>query len=301
MGAIAVLVAGILWGTTGLTAHYAPAGSSPFAIGAGSMGLGGLVMALVGHAGAARRAPWRPIRTPLAWGVACLTVYPMCFYGAMHYVGITVGTAINIGSAPLMAMAIERATGRAAFTRRKLGSAALAVLGLVLLSIGGAGHGGASNAANPPLGIALGLAAGLTYAGYSASAHEMIRRGCPSGSAMGRMFGVAGLFLVPFYFVTGGPLLTEPRGWAVMAYLALVPMAFAYILFGYGLRTTSASTAVTLTLVEPVVAAVLAVLVVKEEMGMLGWLGMALVLLGVLALGREGQPLPADEEAAAIP
>ena len=288
-----MLVAGILWGTTGLTAHYAPAGSSPFAIGAGSMGLGGLVMALVGHAGAARSAPWRPIRTPLAWGVACLTVYPMCFYGAMHYAGIAVGTAINIGSAPLMAMAIERVTGRAAFTPRKVGSAALAIVGLVLLSVGGAGHGGASNAENPTLGIALGLAAGLTYAGYSASAHEMIRLGCPSGIAMGRMFGVAGLFLVPFYFVTGGPLLTEPRGWAVMAYLALVPMAFAYILFGYGLRTTSASTAVTLTLVEPVVAAVLAVLVVKEEMGVLGWLGMGLIIFsGVTATVLRARAIP---------
>lgn len=299
MGALAVLVAGILWGTTGLTAHYAPAGSSPFAIGAGSMGLGGLVMAAISHAGAARSAPWRAIRTPLAWGVACLCVYPMCFYGAMHYAGIAVGTAINIGSAPLMAMASERVTGRGAFTARKVGSAALAVTGLVLLSVGGASHG-ASHAENPALGIALGVAAGLTYAGYSASAHEMIRLGCPSGIAMGRMFGLAAIFLVPFYVVTGGPLLTEPRGWSVMAYLALVPMAFAYLLFGHGLRTTSASTAVTLTLVEPVVAALLAVVVVKEEMGVLGWVGMALVLLGVLALGREGETVHAEDDVTAI-
>lgn len=288
MGALAVLLAGALWGTTGLAAHYAPAGSSPFAVGAGSMGLGGLLMLALTMRGEYRRVPWRTLGAPLWWGAACLVVCPLCFYGAMHDAGIAVGTAVNIGSAPVMAMIIERFTGRGTLTASHLGAAGLAVLGLVLLSVLGqeAGDDAAPNAAR---GVLLGLAAGSTYAGYTASAHEMITRGCPSGVAMGRMFGVAALVSVPFFVITGGPLLTEPRGWAVTAYLSLVPMAFAYVLFAYGLRTTNASSTVTLTLVEPVVAAVLAAVVVGELITPWGWVGMVSVLLGFFALGRGRQ------------
>ena len=43
--AIAVLLAAVLWGTTGTVAHFAPVGSSPLAIGLATFGIGGLVLA----------------------------------------------------------------------------------------------------------------------------------------------------------------------------------------------------------------------------------------------------------------
>ncbi len=70
---------------------------------------------------------------------------------------------------------------------------------------------------------------------------------------------------------------------AVGTYMALVPMFLGYVLFGWGLAHVPASTATTLSLLEPVVAAVLAVLVVGEGLPLLGWAGVALVV-GCLAV-----------------
>ena len=54
-GALSVVAASVLWGTTGTAATFAP-GVSPLAIGAVAMGAGGLLQALV----AARRIAGRP-------------------------------------------------------------------------------------------------------------------------------------------------------------------------------------------------------------------------------------------------
>lgn len=289
MGEIAVLVVGAIWGTTGLAAHYAPDSLSPFAVGAGSMGFGGVFMAAFASRKHHRAVGWAHLRTPLVMGVLALTFYPLCFYGAMHYAGIALGTAINIGSSPVMAMIIEHLTGKGRLTARKVAASALAIAGLALLCAGS--QGDSTNAPNLTLGVVLGLFAGLGYAGYSAAAHEMIQRGCPSNVAMGRMFGLAAIFLVPLCLMLGGPHLMSARSIGVLAYLAIITQALAYLVFGFGLRTVSASTAMTLSLVEPVVAAVLAVVIVHEPMLVIGWLGMTMVLTGVLALGREERPV----------
>nr|WP_268255287.1 EamA family transporter [Streptomyces roseolilacinus] len=88
------------------------------------------------------------------------------------------------------------------------------------------------------------------------------------------------------------------------AYMAPVPVFAGYVLFGWGLAHVPAGTATTLSLLEPAVAAVLAVLVVGERLPAVGWVGIALVV-GCLAVltapipsarrprRREGRTAPA--------
>jgi DME family drug/metabolite transporter len=101
---------------------------------------------------------------------------------------------------------------------------------------------------------------------------------------MGALFGLGAAVLVPVFAATGGGLVSEWRGVAVAGYLALVPMCLAYVLFGSGLARMTVTTATTLTLLEPVVAAVLGVAVVGERHGVLAWTGVGLVVLGLLVL-----------------
>jgi len=108
--------------------------------------------------------------------------------------------------------------------------------------------------------------------------------------------------------VTGAPLLATPQAFAVGAYMALVPMFLGYLLFGYGLTKVSVSTATTVTLTEPAIATLLAVLIVGERLGTLGWNGLAviavvLVILAVAPTNADQRPpartAPADTVAAA--
>jgi drug/metabolite transporter, DME family len=84
--------------------------------------------------------------------------------------------------------------------------------------------------------------------------------------------------------VTGAPLLTSWQSFTVGAYMAAVPMFAGYLLYGWGLARVGASTATGISLLETVVAAVLAVLVVGERLPALGWLGAAVVLASLFIL-----------------
>ena len=101
--------------------------------------------------------------------------------------------------------------------------------------------------------------------------------------AMGATVGLGGLLRLPVLIVSGGPFLASWNNAAVGIYMAAVPMFLGYLCFGYGLAHVQASMATIITLLEPVVAAVLAVIVVGERLPLLGWIGVALIV-GCLAI-----------------
>ncbi|MFF4763992.1 DMT family transporter [Streptomyces sp. NPDC001292] len=298
-----MLAASVLWGTTGTAATFAPE-VGPLAIGAVAMGLGGLLQALVAAPQLARHAPrlrWR--RGTVLLGAVSVAVYPLAFYSSMRLSGVAVGTVVSIGTAPLASSVIERAVDGRRLTRRWMLAASFGLLGTVLLCVAEASHAsdqaGPLSVAGTLLGVSLGVLAASTYALYSWTAHRLITREIPSRAAMGAVFGLGGLLLVPVLLVTGAPLVDSWSNTAVGAYMALVPMFAGYVLFGWGLAHVPASTATTLSLLEPAVAAVLAVLVVGEQLPAAGWVGVALVItcLAVLTAptgsgGRRGRRHP---------
>ncbi|WP_210532444.1 EamA family transporter, partial [Pantoea ananatis] len=106
-GMACVLIAAVLWGTTGTAATYAP-GLSPLAVGAVAMGIGGLLQGLIAAATIIRQRAlitrnWHFLLT----GAVAVAVYPLAFYASMRYAGVTVGTVITIGSAPILSALIE--------------------------------------------------------------------------------------------------------------------------------------------------------------------------------------------------
>ncbi|MGX1541512.1 DMT family transporter [Streptomyces adustus] len=282
VGALCVLAASVLWGTTGTAATFAPA-VGPLAIGAAAMGLGGLLQALLAAPQITDSvAGLRERRGTVLLGAASVAVYPLAFYSSMHLAGVAVGTVVSIGTAPLASALIERVVDGRRLTRRWLLAATLGLLGTVLLCVAEAAHAtgttGRSSLSTTLLGIGLGLVAAATYALYSWAAHRLITRRIPSRAAMGAVFGIGGLLLLPVLAITGAPLVASWSNAAVGAYMALVPMLVGYVLFGWGLAHVPASTATTLSLLEPAVAALLAVLVVGERLPAAGWAGIALVV-----------------------
>ncbi|GGS61722.1 DMT family transporter [Streptomyces cinerochromogenes] len=287
-GALCVLVASVLWGTTGTAATFAP-DAGPLAVGAVAMGLGGLLQALVAAPQIARHAGrLREQRGTVLLGAASVAVYPLAFYSSMRLAGVAVGTVVSIGTAPLASVLIERVLDRRRLTRRWTAAAALGLLGTVLLCVAeaarAAGRTGRAPVAGTLAGVGLGLLAAATYALYSWAAHRLITRRLPSRAAMGTVFGLGGLFLLPVLLATGAPLVASWSAAAVGTYMALVPMFAGYVLFGWGLARVPASTATTLSLLEPAVAAVLAVLVVGERLPAAGWAGIALVIACLVVL-----------------
>lgn len=277
-----VLAAAVLWGTTGTVASFAPE-VGPLAIGAAAMGIGGLLQAaLAGPALARAHHELRRRWLTIAVGGLSVAIYPLAFYSSMRLAGVAVGTVISIGSAPIASAVIERVIDGHGLTRRWVLGAVLGLGGVALLSF--VEPVPTADAVNPGLGILLGLLAGATYALYSWAAHRTMSGGVQSRVAMGAIFGVGGLLLMPVLFLTGAPLLESWNNFSVGAYMAVVPMFIGYVLFGHGLARIKASTATTLSLAEPVVAAVLAVVIVGERLPPAGWAGVVLVIVSLAVL-----------------
>jgi len=121
---------------------------------------------------------------------------------------------------------------------------------------------------------------------------------------MGSMFGLAATLLLPVLALTGATLLTTTHGILVAGYLAVFPMGIGYLLFGRGLQGTSASTATAVSLLEPVVAALLAELVAGQQLSGPGWAGIILVGTSVTVLAvrtRHPAALQTPGEAPSVP
>jgi DME family drug/metabolite transporter len=289
-GVVFVLVAALLWGTTGTAAAMAP-GVGPLAIAAAAMGIGGLLQAAVAsrvmftHRGALT-TQWRTVMV----SAGAVAVFPLAFYSSMRFAGVAVGTVVSIGSAPPAAAVIERIVDHRPLSLGLALGTTVGVSGVLALALAHPGPATATATAQPVMGIALGLLAGFTYALYSWGAVRVMRCGLPSRPVMGAVFGLGGILLLPVLALTGVPIIASGSNLAVAAYLAIVPMFLGYILFGRGLATVAASTATTVSLLEPAVAALIAVTVLGEHLPPMGWLGLGLLLASLVITATNARP-----------
>lgn len=281
-GVFAIIAASVIWGTTGTAAFFAP-DISALAIGAFAMGVGGILLVLNALGELTRdRALLLAQRRNMLIGGLSVALYPLVFYSSMRLSGVAIGTVVSIASAPLFTVVLECLVSRRRISPRWGFSFVVGASGIVLLALGQHPDSVVTTPLQSYLGIGLGLVAGLSYATYSWMARHMIEQGVDSKSAMASMFGLAAMMLLPTLIITGHNLFATVIHTGVVLYMALVPMFAGYLCFAYGLRYVAASTATLITLLEPVVAVLLAVLVVGEWLSFTGWLGIPLIMLSLL-------------------
>ncbi len=309
LGPVALILASLLWGTTGTVASFMPGNVSPLAIGACTMTIGGVLLFVTSapsSIAALRSAASRPW---LLIGAIGVFVYPLAFYSSMNLAGVAVGNLVSLGSGPVFAALYEWLWERRKLSRLWLLCTLLALGGIVLLALGSHREDAAEarDVASLAIGILLGLLAGAAYALYTYASSRAIAAGGTSRGVMGGMFGLGAIALAPVLIVTGAPLLQSGLTIGLAAYLAIGPMFVAYLLFGIGMRSLLSSTATTITLLEPIVATLLAVLIVGERLDTMGWVGFGLVLaaVAVLTLGwrRAGKDsaLVSDDDSTSRP
>jgi DME family drug/metabolite transporter len=284
----ALVLASVLWGTTGTAASFLPDSVSPIAIGASTMTVGGMLLFLFSWRAAIGAIRDIHARRWLVIGAIGVFVYPLAFYSAMDQAGVAIGNVVSLGSGPIFAALLEWLWERHRLSLRWLICAVIAIAGVVLLSTGRISDtGGGKSIA---IGVALGLLAGFAYALYTYASTRALAAGHSGRGVMGAMFGMGAVLLAPVLLLTGAPLLASASSAAIAGYLAIGPMFVAYLLFGFGLRSIRSSVATTVTLIEPLVATVLAILVVGERLTAGGWIGFSLILIGVTLLVSARQP-----------
>jgi DME family drug/metabolite transporter len=161
----------------------------------------------------------------------------------------------------------------------------MAVAGTALLVIGPRGLGEA--AGHFGLGALLALGAGVSYAVYAVAAKGLLARVAPLAVAA-ITFALAALFLAPALLGEATAGRAVATGWPLLLYLGLGPTAVAYVLFTAGLGRVPATVAGIVSLLEPLTATTLGLLVFGERLGPVGVTGATLLLaaLALLTLAR---------------
>ncbi len=304
LSVLAVLAAALLFGTTGTSQALGPEGTTPLSVGVMRMVIGGTVLAAIAFTLAARhrrsqphspRLGIRPLALMVLTGASLAAYQPLFFLGTARN-GVAVGTAVALGSAPILAGMLEWALTRRRPTATWMLATGLATVGVVLLGAGGeAGTGGGTD----PMGLVGSVGAGATFAVIANAQRRLLDAGWDPFTVVGAMGAcAAAIFACALPFVDVG-WLAEPRGIAMALWLGLATIGVAYVLFTWGLSGLTAATAATLTLAEPLTASILGVVVLGERLSPLAVAGLVVLAAG-LALLALGSRAPRDPGPVAV-
>jgi drug/metabolite transporter, DME family len=276
-----VVLAGILWGTSGpaTKAIYGMVDINPAAVAAFRMSLGAPVLLAVYYLVGSRPAA-RLRRRDIAWlllmGVA-LGISQACYYAAIAQVGVAIATLITICSSPVLVGLFSAALLHERVTPAVFGALACALLGTTLLV--GVGQGGAgSQIKDAAAGVLWAVGAAISFAAFILLSRLLANRYHPVLS-IGISIAAGGVLLMSMLTLTGGITVQYPGSvWTLLLYLGLVPTALAYALFFHGVQYARAAEASIATLAEPLTSTVLAVILFGEHLGPWGVLGAALLI-----------------------
>jgi DME family drug/metabolite transporter len=271
-----VLLAAMLWGTTGTAQTFAPENTNPIALGAIRLALGGLTLLLIVLFLGQFNMKNLPFKATLIASLS-MAFYQPFFFSAVKMTGVAIGTAVAIGSAPILAGLLEWLIRKRVPTKVWWIATLLSIVGCLLLFMN------KDAVSVNPLGVLLALGAGLSFATYTIVSKQLLILHKPE-TVVAIVFTLSAVFLAPFLFFLDLSWLLEFSGIAVSLHLGIFATALAYLLFSRGLIFVPASTAVTLSLAEPLTAALLGVFLVGELLTPISWVGIGLLFLGITLL-----------------
>ncbi len=294
-GYFLVLLAAGLWATLGVIYKMLAEsfGLPPLAVAAFRAGLGGLL--LLGGLAVLRRHWLRVNRRTagvvVAYGIFGIALFYAVYINAILSVGVAVAAVLLYTAPAWVAVIAWRFLGEQ-LTRTHLAALLLTLLGSALVA----------QVYRPELlrlnlvGIVWGLLSGLTYGLWSVFNKVGVRHTNPwTLQCYGMLIGAAALlFLQPITPLQGALHSPEAIFWLLA--LALGPTVGASVAYAAGVQTVPVSVASLVATLEPVLAAVLARLVLGESLSVGQIIGGGLVLAAVWLLRPRESAAPLPDE-----
>jgi drug/metabolite transporter, DME family len=292
LGALAVAAAASIWGTLGLFAKILYAQGVSFealvAVRASVGWLAVLLFLLATQGAWSLRVARRDLALLLPLGLVGVGLFYLLYFYTVRE--STVGTAaILLYSAPAFVVVLARLFLKEPLNATKVCAVLLTVGGIFLV----AGAYDPANLEVSPTVLLTGLLSGLTYGLYAVLGRPVA--GHLSSAVIlsyALAFGSALLILaaLPTLDTLAG---LSASSYALLLMLAVVHTALGFALYTFGIRHLGAGRAAIVATIEPVVAGVLGVMLLNEDLTALKVLGALLVLAGAaLAQVRSGKAPP---------
>lgn len=209
-----------------------------------------------------------------------LAISHASYFAAIRYSGVTIPTLLTICIAPIVVTFLSVLLGFETLTTKIVVALLCALIGSVML-VGFQSPEGTKD--NLVWGAILSLVAAVTY-GSVIVCGRFLASDYHSLQVTAITFAASTLVLLPINLVSGIVVVHTVQGWLLVLYLGLVPTALAYWLFQVGLRSISATTASIVSMLDPLVAALLAWVLFGETLATIGIFGAALLIMSIYLL-----------------
>ncbi len=214
-------------------------------------------------------------------GVFGITLNQVFFVVGMNSTSVA-HAALVIATTPLQVLALAALRGQERITARKLGGLAVAIAGIAVLNLGRETRGASLK------GDFFVFLASFCFSLYTVFGKEVTRRhSIITVNGIGYLAGA----------LAGAPLLIQQSwgfdfgsvaasGWWALAYMAILSSILCYMIFYYALNHMSATRLAAFSYVQPVIASLAGLLILREPITLPIAAGGLLVLSGVWVTGR---------------
>jgi drug/metabolite transporter (DMT)-like permease len=221
----------------------------------------------------------------IALAAVVLWVNQLCFVFALDLTAAsTVG--ILLGAIPVCTGLFGLALGTERASRRFWTASAISFAGVSLVAVGAAGEVSAS-----VTGIVLGIATAATWAAYSVAFAPLTKT-----YSVTRLSAVVLPCTWVLIALAGIPQTRDQDWslgweiWGLLLFATIGPLVLTNVLWFRSIRRIGANRATLIANLEPFVAAVLAVVLLSEPLGVLQVLGGVLIAAGIVVSRRARQP-----------
>lgn len=286
--AIFVAAAGCLWGTMGLFVRYFSAlGLTAMNIVAVRSLVTAVLMVVLALVVDPKllRVKWRDLWCFIGTGLLSVLFFNFCYFQTIQASSMAVAATL-LYTSPVFVMVLSLWLFKERMTGRKILALALTLTGCVLVS-GVLFDGGLTLR-----GALLGVGAGVGYALYSIFGRFALLRGYHSMTVTCYTFlfsSVGGLFFLDLMRIRTA---FAAEGWwltAVFGIYAIVTTVLPYLFYTVGLTGVENSRAAVIAAVEPVMAALLGLLIFREVPSLWTAVGMVLVVTAIVLLNVHGK------------
>jgi drug/metabolite transporter (DMT)-like permease len=291
-GVAAILAAGAMWGSVGLFVRFLTAYAySPLTIVFVRLGVAFLLLVLFlvcSRQTGLFRIHWRDLWCFVGAG-ATSAVMLNFFYSLSLVINSLALASILLAMAPVFVLLFARLIFRESITAIKVQALCIVLTGCVLTS-GLVGSGGTVKGVAfgfSPLGVLVGLLAGLGWGLYSIMTRLALNQGYHSLTINIYTFLFGSIICLPFTDLPliGASIQTAPVAMLLFLLLhALFASLLPYMLYTYGLKFIETGKASIIAAVDPVVAALLGFFIYGEHPDAPMLLGFALILFGITLL-----------------
>ena len=264
------IIAVVLYGTIGM---FLRSVSIPSEMAAMCRGLIGAACIFAYLKARGQRLDREAIRRNWKWlviGGVSLGLNWIFLFAAYMQTTVAVASLCNY-MAPVIVILIAPAVLREKPDRRKMPAVAAAFLGIILVS--GVWNGSVGN----PAGLAMGLAAALCFVGIVICNRKI--RGIPDLDKSILQLLISALTILPYVLIRswGNPPALDWRTVLIVLTLGALHTGVAYCFYFRGIASLPVQTVAVLGYLEPVVSVLCSALLLREPMGLPGWIGACLI------------------------